>query len=227
MTSGPVSGDATPADSSVVRGASLRTQVKQAIEDLIVFGALAPGEHLVEGALADRLGVSRQPVREALQTLAGSGFIDLQSGRGAFVHRPTPREVREAFHVRALIEADSAAQAAVGIDAEALATLEDLVEAGTAIASDGDSRRLIELNSRFHDTVTAVGGNRVSQRILDDLQRRIAWYLATIITGRAPSSWVEHRQIFEAIRSGDAAAASSLTHAHVHRSLELLDFATS
>lgn len=209
----------------IVRGSSLRSQVKQAIEDLIVYGTLAPGEHLVEGALAERLGVSRQPVREALQTLAGSGFIVLEPGRGAFVHRPTPHEVREVFHVRALLEADSAAQAARAIDEAALARLTAIVERGTSLASEGDSQTLLELNAEFHDLVTDAGGNRVTRRILDDLQRRIAWFLATIIAGRAPSSWAEHAEILDALRAGDADAAFERTSAHVLRSLELVEFA--
>ncbi|WP_167132227.1 GntR family transcriptional regulator [Paramicrobacterium chengjingii] len=217
----------------VVRGSTLRSQVKDAIEDLIVYGTLAPGEHVVEGALAERLGVSRQPVRESLQMLAGAGFINLVSGRGAFVHRPTPRQVMEVFHVRAVLEADSAALAARSISPDIVEQLADIVERGSALASGGnsieateqDSRALLDLNATFHDLVTAAGGNRVARRILDDLERRIAWFLATIIAGRAASSWTEHAEILDALRAGDAQKASDRTRNHVLRSLELIEFA--
>jgi DNA-binding GntR family transcriptional regulator len=209
----------------IVRGSSLRTQVKQAIEDLIVYGTLEPGEHLVEGALAERLGVSRQPVREALQSLASVGFIELHSGRGAFVHRPTPREVYDTFHVRAVLEADAAAQAASVIDDDTLAELSRIVDQGLALANGGDPRTLLDLNATFHDLITGASGNRVSRQFLDDLKRRIAWFLATIISNRAPSSWEEHALILEALRRRDPVAVSDLVRQHVERSLELVEFA--
>lgn len=217
----------------VVRGSTLRTQVKDAIEDLIVYGTLAPGEHVVEGALAERLGVSRQPVRESLQMLAGAGFINLVPGRGAFVHRPTQRQVMEVFHVRAVLEADSAALAARSISPDIVEQLADIVDRGAALANEGnsagsegqDSRELLDLNTTFHDLITATGGNRVARRILDDLERRVAWFLATIIIGRAASSWTEHAEILDALRAGDAQKAADCTRNHVLRSLELIEFA--
>ena len=209
----------------VVRGSSLRSQVIRAIEDLVVYGALSPGEHLVESTLAERLGVSRQPVREALQTLSGAGFIELRSGRGAFVSRPTPREVYETFHVRALLEADAAAVAAVNISDETLDALSQIVERGRSLAPSGDSRALLELNANFHSVITTAGGNRVSQQFLDDLQRRIAWFLATIIKNRAPSSWEEHAEIVSALHDRNPTVVFDLVRTHVERSLELVEFA--
>lgn len=209
----------------VVRGSSLRSQVIRAIEDLVVYGTLTPGEHLVESVLAERLGVSRQPVREALQTLSGAGFIELRSGRGAFVSRPTPREVQEAFHVRAVLEADAAAVAAANISDATLDDLSQIVDRGRSLASSGESRALLELNASFHNVITVAGGNRVSQRFLDDLQRRIAWFLATIIKNRAPSSWEEHAEIVAALYERDPGSVSELVRTHVERSLELVEFA--
>jgi DNA-binding GntR family transcriptional regulator len=210
---------------TIVRGSTLRTQVKDAIEDLIVYGRLKPAEHLVEGALAERLGVSRQPVREALQTLAGAGFIDLVASKGAFVHRPTPREVQEVFHVRSVLEADAAALAAVNLQKPDIEQLAAIVEEGTRLAESGDSRTLLDLNSRFHNAITEAAANRVTRRILSDLNRRVAWFLATIIADRAPSSWTEHAEILHALRARDAEAAARYARAHVLNSLEQLEFA--
>ena len=220
-----LSREAEQSEPVIVRGSSLRNQVKRAVEDLIVYGVLEPGEHLVEGTLAERLGVSRQPVREALQTLSGTGFVELRSGRGAFVHRPTPREVREVFHVRAVLEADSAAQAAAHAEPATLSQLADIVERGTAASGNGDSRALLDLNTTFHELITEAGGNRVARRFLEDLQRRISWFLATIIKSRAPSSWTEHAAILQALRNGRQAEAAEQARLHVMRSLELMEFA--
>src|SRR5258708_22701747 len=77
----------------VQRRVPLRQSVYEALVELVVGGALRPGQHLVESELARQLGVSRQPVREALHRLEAEGWIDLRPSHGAFVHVPTPREV--------------------------------------------------------------------------------------------------------------------------------------
>ena len=206
-----------------VRRSTLQKQVREAIEDLIVFGKLPPGERLAEVALAQQLGVSRQPVREALHTLAGFGFVDVVPGFGASVHAPTPREVREAFHVRALLEADSCELAARTIDDDGVGRLEEICAEGDQAAGSGDSRLLIHLNCQFHDTITHIAGNSVTALLLGQLQRRIAWYLESVIANRAPSSWVEHREILTALEDHDATLASSLMLRHIHRTLDRID----
>jgi|SRR5680860_87739 len=94
------------------RRVPLRERVYEELEELIVYGRLAPGEHLVEVAVAKRLGVSRIPVREALQLLHRDGWVDLRPRQGAFVHQPTLEEVEDAFSVRTILEVESARLAA-------------------------------------------------------------------------------------------------------------------
>ncbi|SDU60974.1 GntR family transcriptional regulator [Jiangella alkaliphila] len=220
-TAGPLS----PGDVPVMRRASLREQVRQAVEELIVFGRLAPGEHLAEESLAELLGVSRQPVREALQSLSVAGFVDLRAGRGAFVHEPTAREAREVFHVRALLESDSCRLAAQHVDDDGVRRLEAIYAEGHAASQrKEDPRRLIELNRAFHRTITEIGGNRVSLALLADLERRAGWYLATIISNRAPSSWAEHRAILDAVAARDPGLAHDLMLTHIDHSRDLLEF---
>src|SRR5215813_10202401 len=84
----------------VQRPAPLRQAVYDAIVDLIVQGTLQRGQHLVENELAEYLGVSRQPVREALQRLQTDGWIDLRPAQGAFVHTPSEDEVDQLLGVR-------------------------------------------------------------------------------------------------------------------------------
>ncbi|WP_051426389.1 GntR family transcriptional regulator [Jiangella gansuensis] len=220
-SSGPLSRGSVP----LMRRASLREQVRAAIEELIVFGRLAPGEHLAEESLAELLGVSRQPVREALQSLSTAGFVDLRTGRGAFVHEPTAREAREVFHVRALLESDSCRLAAQNIDDDGVRRLEAIYAEGHEASQQGeDPRRLIELNRAFHAAITEIGANRVSIALLTDLERRAGWYLATIISNRAPSSWVEHRAILDAVAGRDADLAGDLMLNHIDHSRDLLEF---
>lgn len=202
---------------------NLRMQVQTAIEDLIIYGVLEPGAHLAEEVLAERLGVSRQPVREALQTLAVVGFVDLFPGRGAFVHQPTSQEAQEVFHVRAILEADGCRLAALNRTDSELEALEGIYTQGLQVLeNDGDPRQLIDLNTEFHDAIMQIAGNKVSLNILQDLRRRIGWYLVSIIQHRAPSSWREHREILDAISAGDEASAHELMKQHVTRSLDLI-----
>ena len=96
----------------VQRPAPLRQAVHDAIVDLIVQGTLQGGQHLVENELAEYLGVSRQPVREALQRLQTDGWIDLRPAQGAFVHTPSEDEVDQLLGVRTVLETYSARLAA-------------------------------------------------------------------------------------------------------------------
>src|ERR1700730_3484455 len=96
------------------RPAPLRQSVHDALIDLIVGGELPPGQHIIETDLARQLGVSRQPVREALHRMETEGWVDLRPSQGAFVHVPTGFEVDELLDVRALLEAEPARPAARG-----------------------------------------------------------------------------------------------------------------
>src|SRR5215470_2614416 len=103
------------------RPVPLRQSVYDALIDLIVGGELPPGQHMVETDLARQLGVSRQPIREALHRMEAEGWVDLRPSQGAFVHVPTDSEVDELLDVRALLEAETArlAAASAGSDPQA------------------------------------------------------------------------------------------------------------
>jgi DNA-binding GntR family transcriptional regulator len=206
-----------------IQRSTLQAQVADAMEELIVMGALAPGERLTEASLAARLGVSRQPVREALHSLASLGFVDLSPMRGATVHAPTMREIREVFHVRAILEADSCALAARTISEVGVKQLDAICTEADAVLADRDTQRLIELNGRFHRTITRIGGNNAAFELLDRLQRRIAWYLTQVVVERAPDSWVEHREILAALADADADEVHRRMLEHVHRSVEAIE----
>lgn len=94
------------------RPGPLRERVYEALLELITTRALRPGQHLVESELAGHLGVSRQPVREALQRLNTEGWVDLRPAQGAFVHEPTEEEADQLLSVRTLLEAEAARLAA-------------------------------------------------------------------------------------------------------------------
>ena len=114
----------------VVRPVPLRQSVYEALVELVVGGALQPGQHLVESELARQLGVSRQPVREALHRLEAEGWIDLRPSQGAFVHVPTDQEVDQLLDVRELLEGATARLAARAATPEAVAGLRAVWQKG-------------------------------------------------------------------------------------------------
>jgi DNA-binding transcriptional regulator YhcF (GntR family) len=125
----------------IARPVPLRQSVYEAILDMIVERTLRPGQHLVENELAVMLGVSRQPVREALQWLKNDGWVDLRPGHGAFVHAPSVEEADQLLAVRALLETESARLAATHATDEDIKQLREVcrqvvgLERGDARAS--------------------------------------------------------------------------------------------
>src|SRR5579863_6166859 len=132
------------------RPVPLRQSVYDALIDLIVGGELPPGQHMVETDLARQLGVSRQPIREALHRMEAEGWVDLRPSQGAFVHVPTDAEVDNLLDVRALLEAETARLAARTATRAQVARLRENCAEGHAAADQGDLGRAVEANDSFH-----------------------------------------------------------------------------
>ena len=135
------------------RPGPLRERVYEALLELITTRALCPGQHLVESELAGHLGVSRQPVREALQRLNTEGWVDLRPAQGAFVQEPTEGEADQLLTVRTLLEAEAARLAAAGADSAGIAALEDLCAKGERAVLDDDVDGAVTVNAEFHAKV--------------------------------------------------------------------------
>ena len=195
---------------------TLGERVYEVLEESIVDGVIAPGSHLREDEVAKQLGVSRNPVREAIQRLVHDGFVEHRPGKkGAFVHAPSDKEVQEVFHARALLESDCARLAAKNISDVDLARLQELLGHGDAAIAAQDAKHLLQLNDRFHNIVVEAADNSVIARMLGVLQRRIRWYFYQVVVTRAAGSWDQHRQIYEALRDHDGDRAAVCMMAHV------------
>jgi DNA-binding GntR family transcriptional regulator len=199
------------------RPVPLRQSVYDALIDLIVGGELAPGQHMVETDLARQLGVSRQPIREALHRMEAEGWVDLRPSQGAFVHVPTNSEVDELLDVRALLEAETARLAARAPSAAQLARLREICREGEAAADADDFATAVTANSVFHAEVAAIGGNAVLAELADIVSRRVQWYYRMVAPARGHGSWTEHAELIEALEAGDAERAESVTRKHTER----------
>jgi len=199
------------------RPVPLRQSVYDALIDLIVGGELAPGQHMVETDLARQLGVSRQPIREALHRMEAEGWVDLRPSQGAFVHVPTDQEVDELLDVRALLEAETARLAAQSPNPDQLARLREICREGQAAAEADDFRAAVTANNTLHAEIAAIGGNAVLAELADIVGRRVQWYYRMVAPARGHGSWTEHAELIEAIETGQADRAESLARSHTER----------
>jgi DNA-binding GntR family transcriptional regulator len=199
------------------RPVPLRQSVYDALIDLIVGGELRPGQHMVETDLARQLGVSRQPIREALHRMEAEGWVDLRPSQGAFVHVPTDSEVDELLDVRALLEAETARLAARESSPAQVARLREISREGQAAAAVADFGEAVTVNSLFHAEVAAIGGNAVLAELADIVGRRVQWYYRLVAPERGHGSWAEHDELIDAIEENDADRAESLARKHTER----------
>ncbi|MFI7382119.1 GntR family transcriptional regulator [Streptomyces sp. NPDC049813] len=202
------------------RPGPLRERVYEALLALITTRALQPGQHLVESELAGHLGVSRQPVREALQRLNTEGWVDLRPAQGAFVHEPTEEEADQLLTVRTLLEAEAARLAAANAGKTGIAALEALCARGEQAVADGDVDVVVATNAEFHATVMELAGNVVLAELAGQVDARVRWYYQPVARQRGKQSWIEHRELIAAISARDEARATAVMRAHTEHTRE-------
>ena len=172
-------------------------------------------ERVFEDQIAADLDVSRNPVREALQALAGEGFIELEPRRGARVAVVSQARAGELFEVREVLEGLVASLAATRRTDADVAAMRAVVEEGCEAAERGNLTALPALNTRFHTLLATTARNAMLAETIEHLRHLIEWIYSQRIAQRAPRSWQEHSQIVDAIASGDAHTAERVARAHI------------
>lgn len=200
--------------SPLARRGPLRDEVRRALVDLIVHYKLAPGQHLREAQLAEQLGVSRVPVREALLALAQDGWVDHLLARGAFVHVPSDKEVEDVFAIRVVLEGEAASLAASRITAEDVRELRAICRVGRKAVLKDDSELVVKTNAEFHRRIMELADNSELSRILSSIARKVSWYFTPIALSRGEQSWNEHEQLIDALEAHDADDSRSIMAAH-------------
>jgi DNA-binding GntR family transcriptional regulator len=193
----------------------LRDQVCEQLRDQIINGRLGPGRRLVERDLAEEFGVSRVPVREAVQTLIAEGFVEAVSPRRIVVRNLSRRDVEELFDVRESLEVLSTRQATQRADGAALDRFEELLEAARLATAVGEPAALSRANSAFHHHVIEMSGNRLLASMLEPLEGRLRWVYQQI--DDPEQVWLEHQELFRAISSGNVRTAEDCAFRHVRR----------
>jgi len=195
---------------------SLRDQVYEAIRARIIDGELAPGRRLVERDLAEEFGVSRVPVREAMQRLEVEGFLTNLPRRGAIVSRVDREEAEHFFDVREYLEALAAGLAARRADPDGLRRLRELLDAAQRADAQGRTEESATLNADFHREIVAMSGNPLLRDLMEPLDGRLhRLFRLTSVPGDAPTMCGEHEQLFRMISAGDEQGAAELMRRHV------------
>lgn len=192
-------------------------RLREALEEDIVSGRLRPGQRLDEASLAERFGVSRTPIREALIQLSASGLIDMRPRRGAYVALLGPRELVESFELMAEIEASCARLAAQRLGAADRAAINEAHAACCEAVAAGDDDAYYPANARFHAAIYAATGNRVLRAEAIRLQTALQPYrrLQLKVPRRITASLAEHEAILQALLAGDGVSAAERIRAHV------------
>ncbi|KAA2214931.1 GntR family transcriptional regulator [Teichococcus oryzae] len=202
---------------------SLAERAYRRLRDAIADGSLPAGERISERSLAQSLGISAQPVREALRRLEAEGMVVTLPRRGTLVAEFGPRQLAEMGLIRVALEGTTASLAARHATAGDITELLALLRAMRPLLRANDIVALAEANERFHGHIDGLAGNAFLQRSLDALRAydHFARLRALRSTPQEPRrAWREHAAILSAIRRRDPGQAEARMRAHVRRSLE-------
>ncbi|WP_344414271.1 GntR family transcriptional regulator [Pseudonocardia ailaonensis] len=205
------------------------------LQERINAGEITAGTWLRQAHLAEQLGVSRTPVREALRRLEALGAVEVIANRGARVRLPSTRDIIEVYELHGLLQGYAGAATAAFINSEQLERLtkaeslfrqvvEDLRT--TTVDTAEVQRRWHEANTRFHMVIIEASGNRHLVEVVEGLHRKVPRNLTWIALGndvrRLEKDAAEHARILDAIVRGDGAAARELLMSHARHAGELL-----
>lgn len=190
----------------------------------IIQGRLRPGQSLTQLDLADAYGVSRQPVRQAIEVLATEGLLVRSPHGGVTVTPLEPGWVRDLYQVRSQLEVLAVEHAASRFTAADLERLSAVVEDGHDLLRRGELGGLINADQRFHHAIYTAAGNRVLSETLGQYWSQVARVMQAILSlpGYPADVWRQHAEIAAALRARNAPHAAELMRRHVLGSMERL-----
>ncbi|MCL0106729.1 GntR family transcriptional regulator [Peptococcaceae bacterium] len=198
----------------------LREAVFEAVRDAIISGKFKPGERLMEVQLAEEMGVSRTPVREAIRKLELEGFVKIMPHKGAYVAKVSIKDIIDVFEVRAALEALAARLAAKRITED---ELKQLKRAAMSIAdlADGhdihDIEEAVKVDTGFHDIIYKASRNEKLVQFITHLREQMKRFRATSLAlpGRTKMALEEHEKIVQALWDRNEELAAELSRKHI------------
>lgn len=202
----------------------LREVVCESLRDAIRKGILKPGERIMEIKLAEELGVSRTPVREAIRKLELEGYVVMMPRRGTYVADMSIRDINEIFEIRTALESLSNGLAAEHITEDELEHLQRLLVIIGGYIKEGDMDKIVETDIEFHDLLYHAARNNRLVGIISNLRDQLTRFrtLSMSYPGRLEATLDEHRAIVEAIANGDGRSARKAAEHHMENSEKTL-----
>jgi DNA-binding GntR family transcriptional regulator len=198
----------------------LREVVAGEIRAMIIDGQLAQGERLIEGKLAADLGVSRNPVREAIRLLESTGLVEVLPRKGAYVCMVDVEQARQIQELRMVVEGYAAELAATRRSDADLDALLACIERGREAAGADDRVTAAACHREFHIVLERAAGNPFLERVTGPLRQQTELMFSILLEKRGVITWSEHEDIWAAIRSGDADLARESMRGHIARAID-------
>ncbi|MBB4683922.1 GntR family transcriptional regulator [Amycolatopsis jiangsuensis] len=199
----------------------------RAVRTAVLTRRLAPGERVTVRPFAERLGISPTPVKAALAVLEREGFLVSRRHSGYFVAELTAADMRDIYELRSAVDSLAARDLARSRPPELLGELTGLLDGQREALHSGDVDRYAELDRAFHTAIWRGSANRRLLAIADLLgaQLQLGQNVTITVPGRPEASLDEHREILDALRSGDTGAAEQSTRRHVAQVIKALESA--
>lgn len=194
-----------------------RERVASALRKAIISQDIAEGEQITLNAIASLLGVSKTPVREALQMLEREGLIKLIPNKGAVVLGITERTVREHFQIRAALESEAAA--IVCENGADISIIKDIIHKSEEVIANGELEEYSDLNQAFHVAIWKAADNSRMEKMLSVMWNGLSMRYMETLEEYAVKSFSEHKEIFSKIEQRDSEGARLLMRRHIERSM--------
>lgn len=204
---------------------STEEKVYLRIRRAITARQLPPGQQLIENTISAQLGISRSPVRNALQRLAQEGYVKMIKNRGAFVANPSREEMQQAYSLRKLLEKTAAEQAVGKMAAADFRLLRDIVEAEKLALQKDDPLRYLDLNKQFHMHIAGHAGNRLLAEFIERLINETNIYVILfdsffIEHSYQPRGTSDHLAIIRHLEEQDVPALLEAIDSHFDNAVE-------
>ncbi|HOQ17278.1 MAG TPA: GntR family transcriptional regulator [Defluviitaleaceae bacterium] len=195
----------------------LRDVVFNTLRKAILSGSLKPGERLMEKQLAEKMGVSRTPVREAIRKLELEGFVVMVPRKGAQVAEITEKDIQDVLEVRGALEALAVKIACEKMKKEDLDHLKEIMKEFNEASEKKDIDKVIEKDVEFHDVIYQATNNEKLIQIINNLREQIHRYRVAYLKSFADYKFIgeEHKQIIRAIENKDQNLAEQIANEHI------------
>ncbi|MEW9673755.1 GntR family transcriptional regulator [Ammoniphilus sp. 3BR4] len=193
---------------------TVHTKVTRVLREAILRGDIAPGERLIQEELANSLGVSRMPVREALRKLEIEGLITIEPHRGAIVKSLKVEDIEEIYELRSQFEKMAVEQSAKSLGSDEIAQLERLI---IQMDQAKEAEEFVEANIQFHNILMSHCSWKRLVFFIETLWNGFPQQTPHILTEHTKKSNQEHKDILEAVKQGDSQKAAELVSIHISR----------